>query len=65
MLFKEISARLDKIDINAYTLLADALRAARMEMTPTEQQRFYEKHLRQMSLRVAEDGKVIFELKKK
>lgn len=65
VLFKEISARLDKIDINAYTLLADALRAARMEMTPTEQQRFYEKHLRQMSLRVAEDGKVIFELKKK
>ena len=65
-LFKEIHQYLNQaVRLNAWEILEEATRATRIEMTPTEKQRFYEKHIKQMSLSIDGQGQLSFVLKRK
>lgn len=64
-IFSEIHRVLnDTLKLNINDMLEAALTATRIEMTPSAQRQFIEKHIRPMKLAIDEHGNVLFELKK-
>lgn len=64
-LFMELNRLLrEQVHFNAKSLFKDALHTARLNFSPAEKQQFYNRHIRQMSLRIEEDGSVSVELKR-
>ena len=55
----------DSIKLNVNEMLDAALRNTRLEMSAAERKQFYEKHIRNMSLVIDDDGNVSIELKRK
>lgn len=65
-LFNELYRHLDQaLSLNVEQMLDSALTATRIAMTPQERQRFYDRHIRNMSLVIDENGDVRIELKRK
>lgn len=65
-LFNELYRYLDQaISLNAEQLLDSAIAATRITMTTQERRQFYDKHIRNMSLVIGENGDVSIELKRK
>lgn len=64
-LFRELRVYLEgAINLNVEDMMDSALRATRINMTPSERKQFYDKHIRQMSLSIDANGDVSIELKK-
>ena len=63
-IFSEINAFLDERKFNARDLLEDVLETTRIEMDQSEKNRFYDKHLKNMTLSVSKDGTASIEIKK-
>ena len=63
-IFSEINAFLDERKFNARDLLEDVLEKTRIEMDQSEKNRFYDKHLKNMTLSVSKDGTATVEIKK-
>lgn len=65
-LFKEMYRWIDNsIHLNVNDMFDAALRNTRIEMSPAERKQFYEKHIRNMTLAIDENGNVTIELKRK
>lgn len=65
-LFSEIHRYLgNTLDLNAKSMLVEALRATRLSFSEAEQNQFYEKYIKRMHLVVADDGQVTIELNTK
>ena len=63
-LFRELYRYLDEaVHLNVNDMMDSAFAATRITMTPQERRQFYEKHIKRMSLVIAEDGNVSIELK--
>lgn len=59
VLLKQIRTKLETaLDLNFNTMLQDALKTTRANMTPAEQQQFYDKFLRKAKLEVDAEGSV-------
>jgi hypothetical protein len=52
----------EHLDLNAKTMLNEALRATRLPLSDAEKRQIYEKYIKRMKLVVAEDGQVSIEL---
>lgn len=65
-LFNELYRYLDQaLSLNVEQMLDAAITATRITMTAQERRRFYDKHIRNMSLVIHENGDVSIELRKK
>ena len=65
-LFNELYRFIDNsIHLNVNEMLDNAITATRIDMTEKEKARFYDKHIRNMSLVIHENGDVSIELKRK
>ena len=65
-LFNELYRYLDQaLSLNVEQMLDAAITATRITMTSQERRRFYDKHIRNMSLVIHENGDVSIELRKK
>jgi len=65
-LFNEIYNYLDQVlHLNVNDMLSHALESTRIEMSTNEKQRFYDKHIRSMSVVIDDEGNVRLELGKK
>lgn len=65
-LFSEIYRYLrGALDLNAKTMLSEALRATRLTLSDAEQRQFYEKYIKKMHLVVSDEGQVSIELNTK
>ena len=64
-LFKEMYRWIDNsIHLNVNDMFDAALRNTRIEMSPAERRQFYEKHIKNMTLTIDENGNVSIELKR-
>ncbi len=63
-IISELVAFLELKSFNAKDLLEDVLITTRIEMDQAEKNRFYDKYLKNMQLRVSRDGKVTLDIKK-
>ena len=65
-LFKEMYRWIDNtVHLNVNDMLDAALRNTRIEMSPAERKQFYEKHIRNMTLVIDQNGNVTIALKQK
>ena len=65
-LFTELYRTLDEsLQLNAKTMLDDALTATRIDMSPAERRQFYDKYIRNMKINIDDDGNVSLELNRK
>lgn len=65
-LFREMYRYIDStVSLNVNTMLDEALRVTRIEMTPAEKKQFYAKYIRTMQMSIGEDGNIMIEIKKK
>lgn len=65
-LFREMYRYIDSaVNLNVNTMLDEALRVTRIDMTPAEKKQFYAKYIRTMQMSIGEDGNVSIEIKKK
>ncbi len=65
-LFNEMSQWLNQsFHLNVHEMFDAALRNTRIEMSPTERKQFYDKHIRNMTLSIGENGDVSLHLKRK
>ena len=63
-IFSELNAFLELKSFNAKYLLEEVLVSTRIEMDQAEKNRFYDKYLKNMQLRVSRDGIVTLDIKK-
>lgn len=63
-IFSELTAILDLKSFNARDLLEEVLVTTRVEMDQAEKNRFYDKYLKNMQLRVSKDGIVKLDIRK-
>ena len=54
----------EQVNFNAKNLFKQALHNARLNLSPAEKQQFYNRHIRQMTLKIEDDGSVSVELKR-
>lgn len=65
-LFREMAIYLEQtIQLNLNTMLDDALRATRINMTYAERQQFYNRHLKPLQMSISENGDVVLSIKVK
>ncbi len=63
-LFQEMYRWIENsVHLNVHEMFESALRSTRIDMAPAERRQFYEKHIKQMSLKIEEDGNVKLMLK--
>lgn len=64
-LIKQVRRYLDSaVRLNVNDMMADAYRVTRVPMTEAERKQFYEKYIRNMSLKIESDGNVTIQLNK-
>ncbi len=54
----------EQVNFNAKELFKKALHTARLNLSPAEKAQFYNRHIKQMTLKIDEDGSVSVELKR-
>lgn len=65
-LFQEMYRYMDRaVCLNIYDMFDDALRGARIEMSPSEQSRFVDKYLKTIQMSISENGDVILDFKRR
>ena len=65
-LYKEMYRYIDStVRLNVNTMLEEALRATRIDMSNAEKKQFMAQHIRTMQMSIAQDGEVVLEFKNK
>lgn len=65
-LFREMYRYIDSsVRLNVNSMFEEALRATRIEMSPSEKRQFFDRYIRTMQMSIGEDGNVSIEIKVK